>query len=86
MAAAAQLGTTQSTVSKRVQQLEAAFGRPLDYYSGMVFELHENGAGPPLVAGGRYDGLLARLGAAETIPAVGFAVWLDRLDAVEARL
>ncbi len=27
--AAAQLGTTQSTVSKRVQQLEAAFGRPL---------------------------------------------------------
>jgi len=64
----------------------AAFGRPLDYYSGMVFELHENGTGVPLVAGGRYDGLLARLGAAETIPAVGFAVWLDRLDAVEARL
>ncbi|MDQ0511983.1 ATP phosphoribosyltransferase regulatory subunit [Ancylobacter amanitiformis] len=63
-----------------------AFGRPLDYYSGMVFELHENGSGAPLVAGGRYDGLLARLGAAEPIPAVGFAVWLDRLDAVEARL
>lgn len=67
-------------------QFAAAFGRPLDYYSGMVFELHENGAGAPLVAGGRYDGLLARLGAAETIPAVGFAVWLGRLDAVEARL
>ncbi|CAA0113385.1 ATP phosphoribosyltransferase regulatory subunit [Starkeya nomas] len=68
-----------------------AFGRPLDYYSGMVFELHENGEGDnglsaPLVAGGRYDGLLARLGAAEPIPAVGFAVWLARLDAVEARL
>lgn len=27
--AAAQLGTTQSTISKRIQQLEAAFGRPL---------------------------------------------------------
>lgn len=72
-------------------QFAAAFGRPLDYYSGMVFELHENGAGKldqpaPLVAGGRYDGLLARLGAAETIPAVGFAVWLGRLDAVEALL
>lgn len=63
-----------------------AFGRPLDYYSGMVFELHENGAGAPLVAGGRYDGLLGRLGAGEPIPAVGFAVWLGRLDAVEARL
>ncbi|EFH10635.1 LysR family transcriptional regulator [Teichococcus cervicalis] len=27
--AAARLGTTQSTISKRIQQLEAAFGRPL---------------------------------------------------------
>ncbi|MCS0503051.1 ATP phosphoribosyltransferase regulatory subunit [Ancylobacter mangrovi] len=64
----------------------AAFGRPLDYYSGMVFELHENGAGAPLVAGGRYDGLLARLGAPDPVPAVGFAVWLGRLDAAEARI
>lgn len=69
----------------------AAFGRPLDYYSGMVFELHENGEGEhrlgaPLVAGGRYDGLLGRLGAGEPVPAVGFAVWLGRLDAVEVRL
>ncbi|WP_029350562.1 ATP phosphoribosyltransferase regulatory subunit [Bosea sp. 117] len=64
----------------------AAFGRPLDYYTGMVFELHENGGPVPLVAGGRYDGLLARLGAPEPIPAVGFAVWPARLDALEARL
>jgi len=63
----------------------AAFGRPLDYYSGMVFELHENGGDTPLVAGGRYDRLLERLGAPSPIPAVGFAVWLGRLDAVEAR-
>lgn len=63
----------------------AAFGRPLDYYSGMVFELHRNGAETPLVGGGRYDGLLARLGAADAVPAVGFAVWLGRLDALEAR-
>ena len=33
-----------------------------------------------LVAGGRYDGLLTRLGAHEPIPAVGFAVWIERLD------
>ena len=32
-----------------------------------------------LVAGGRYDELLSRLGAPEPIPAVGFAVWIDRL-------
>jgi ATP phosphoribosyltransferase regulatory subunit len=35
-----------------------------------------------LVAGGRYDGLLTRLGASEPIPAVGFAVWIDRLTQI----
>jgi ATP phosphoribosyltransferase regulatory subunit len=60
-----------------------AFGRGLDYYSGFVFELHDP-AGEvdgPLVAGGRYDGLLTRLGSATSIPAVGFAVWIERLAA-----
>jgi len=61
-----------------------AFGRGLDYYSGMVFELHDpqGRAGGQLVAGGRYDGLLTRLGAPEPIPAVGFAVWVERLAAI----
>jgi len=58
-----------------------AFGRGLDYYSGFVFELHDprGSADGPLVAGGRYDGLLMRLGGAAPIPAVGFAVWIERL-------
>ncbi|HEX4408730.1 MAG TPA: ATP phosphoribosyltransferase regulatory subunit [Xanthobacteraceae bacterium] len=55
-----------------------AFGRGFDYYTGFVFELHGNGKGP-LVAGGRYDGLLTRLGAPEAIPAVGFAASIDAL-------
>jgi ATP phosphoribosyltransferase regulatory subunit len=50
----------------------------------MVFELHADGAPAPLVGGGRYDGLLARLGAPAPIPAVGFAVWPARLDRLEA--
>ncbi|MBM3530052.1 MAG: ATP phosphoribosyltransferase regulatory subunit [Alphaproteobacteria bacterium] len=60
-----------------------AFGRGLDYYSGFVFELHDPNASPngPLVAGGRYDGLLTRLGASAPIPAVGFAVWIERAEA-----
>ena len=50
-----------------------------------MFELHEaNGANGPLVAGGRYDGLLTRLGAKSTIPAVGFAVWIERVGALGA--
>lgn len=57
---------------------DAAFGRPLDYYTGMVFEIF--GAGPrPLVGGGRYDRLLTLLGAQDPIPGVGFSVWLDRI-------
>jgi ATP phosphoribosyltransferase regulatory subunit len=57
-----------------------AFGRGFDYYTGFVFELTE-GSTEPLVAGGRYDGLLARLGSATAIPAVGFAASLERLEA-----
>jgi ATP phosphoribosyltransferase regulatory subunit len=57
-----------------------AFGRGLDYYTGFVFELHDpTGGEGQLVAGGRYDGLLARLGHQHAIPAVGFAVWIERL-------
>jgi ATP phosphoribosyltransferase regulatory subunit len=67
-------------------RFSTAFGRGLDYYTGMVFELHDPAARAPgqLVAGGRYDGLLSRLGAREPIPAVGFAVWVDRLGAIGA--
>ena len=57
-----------------------AFGRGLDYYTGFEFELHAKGNGvEPLVAGGRYDGLLTQLGSAAPIPAVGFSVWVEAL-------
>jgi ATP phosphoribosyltransferase regulatory subunit len=50
-----------------------------------VFELHDPGARDlgQLVAGGRYDGLLTRIGSPAPIPAVGFAVWIERLAARE---
>jgi ATP phosphoribosyltransferase regulatory subunit len=57
------------------------FGRGFDYYTGFVFELHNASANTPLVAGGRYDGLLTRLGAPEAIPAVGFAASVEALAA-----
>ncbi len=61
-------------------KFSTAFGRGLDYYTGCVFELHDPSKPPngPLVAGGRYDELLTRLGAKSPIPAVGFAVWVGR--------
>jgi ATP phosphoribosyltransferase regulatory subunit len=65
-------------------RFSTAFGRGLDYYTGFVFELHDPRArsSGQLVAGGRYDGLLARLGSARPISAVGFAVWIERLAAL----
>lgn len=58
----------------------AAFGRPIDYYTGMVFEARIPGAADPLAGGGRYDRLLTFLGAGKPIPAVGFSLWLDRIE------
>jgi ATP phosphoribosyltransferase regulatory subunit len=64
---------------KRVR-FSTAFGRGFDYYTGLVFEMTDpKRTGDPLVAGGRYDELLARLGATAPIPAVGFAIWIERL-------
>jgi ATP phosphoribosyltransferase regulatory subunit len=64
-----------------------AFGRGVDYYTGFVFELFDPArrVSGQLAAGGRYDGLLTRLGSVAAIPAVGFAVWIERLAALGAR-
>lgn len=58
----------------------AHFGRPLDYYTGFIFEIGADGLDQPLVGGGRYDRLLTLLGAERPIPGVGFSVWLDRIS------
>ncbi len=60
---------------------QSAFGRRLDYYTGLVFEIYPgNDTGEkPLAGGGRYDRLMSMLGSETTIPAVGFSIWVDRL-------
>jgi len=60
---------------------DAGFGRPLDYYTGLVYEITSKDADcGVIVGGGRYDRLLTMLGAKERISGVGFSVWLDRLQ------
>lgn len=72
--------TTRGIDTKTIR-FSTAFGRGLDYYTGFEFELHAKGNGAePLVGGGRYDGLLTRLGAREPIPAVGFSIWIEALS------
>ena len=64
----------------------AAFGRPLDYYTGLVFEITLRGDHRVLAGGGRFDRMLTLLGATDHIPAVGFSLWLDRLEAARGEL
>jgi ATP phosphoribosyltransferase regulatory subunit len=67
-------------IDVRKTRFSTSFGRGLDYYTGFEFELHALGNGTePLVAGGRYDGLMTQLGSSAPIPAVGFSVWVEAL-------
>ena len=62
--------------SKQRMRLSTAFGRAFGYYDGFLFEARSMALGPdrPVAAGGRYDGLLARLGARRSAGAVGCMV------------
>jgi len=57
---------------------DAKLVRGLDYYNGCVFEFYAKGARDAIAAGGRYDGLVKLLGGDE-VPAVGFAIGMDRI-------
>ena len=62
----------------------AEFGRNLEYYTGFVFEIiaPELGVKSPLAGGGRYDNLLADVGAPCSVPAVGSCIHIERLLAL----
>ena len=51
--------------------------RNIGYYTGAVFDVYDPALGAPIGGGGRYDELLARFG--RGLPAVGFALGVDRL-------
>ncbi|MCM2293839.1 ATP phosphoribosyltransferase regulatory subunit [Allorhizobium sp. BGMRC 0089] len=79
IAAMADLGLDLERMTYR-----AAFGRPLDYYTGLVFEVCQKNTSAVLAGGGRFDRLMTLLGAKDPIPAVGFALWLDRIEQARA--
>lgn len=62
-------------------QFGAEYGRELEYYTGFVFqiELPDLGRAGQIAGGGRYDGLLADIGAPRPVPAVGCAIHTERL-------
>ena len=53
-----------------------SYGRELEYYTGMVFNIKDQ-SGANLIQGGRYDNLLYNLGSKRKIPAVGAAINLN---------
>ena len=57
----------------------AEFGRNLEYYSGLVFQIEVPGREDAIAGGGRYDGLLSYLGAPRQVPAIGSAIHTERL-------
>jgi ATP phosphoribosyltransferase regulatory subunit len=57
------------------------FGRSFEYYSGLVFQIEVEGErdSGQIAGGGRYDGLLAHIGAPRDVPAIGSAIHTERL-------
>ena len=55
------------------------FGRELEYYTGMVFNIKDQ-SNTNLIQGGRYDNLLSNLGSKKKIPAVGAAINLNSYE------
>jgi ATP phosphoribosyltransferase regulatory subunit len=90
------LGAALDAFRRRLELIEAAgvatagatfsaeFGRDLEYYTGFVFEISVPKLGPksPIAGGGRYDSLLADVGAATAVPAVGSSIHTERLLAM----
>jgi ATP phosphoribosyltransferase regulatory subunit len=63
------------------------FGRNLEYYSGVVFQIEvgDERDASQIAGGGRYDGLLGKLGAPREVPAIGSAIHTERLLAAVER-
>nr|WP_153304834.1 histidine--tRNA ligase [Desulfocapsa sulfexigens] len=75
-----------TTVQNALQQLDIEFNlnkfmvRGLDYYTRTTFEFttEDLGAQAAVCAGGRYDGLIEKLGGPK-VPGIGFAIGMERL-------
>jgi len=80
------LGATYEAVTRRGVadrvQIDLGLLRDLGYYTGTIVEVYDPALGHILGGGGRYDELMGRFG--RPLPAVGFALYLERLHIAQA--
>lgn len=70
------IGFLRGAIGNRII-VDMSFARGLEYYTGMIFEIYVKGLEIAVAGGGRYDGLCKLFGL--DIPAIGFALGVDRL-------
>ena len=79
--AAENLGAIVTLVTEsgcKIELVDPAFARGLEYYTGVIFEVYVPQLDIALGGGGRYDKLIEVFGG-ESTPAVGMAAGLDRV-------
>ena len=80
------LGATHEALAARgvAQRVSLDLGllRDLGYYTGAIVEVYDPAVGHVLGGGGRYDELMGRFG--RPLPAVGFALYLERVHIAQA--
>ncbi len=74
-------GIAARGIGDRVK-LDLGLLRDLGYYTGAILEVYDPALGHILGGGGRYDDLMGRFG--RPLPAVGFALYLERVHIAQA--
>jgi len=74
-------GLAERGIADRVR-LDLGLLRDLGYYTGAILEVYDPALGHVLGGGGRYDELMGRFG--RPLPAVGFALYLERVHVAQA--
>jgi ATP phosphoribosyltransferase regulatory subunit len=74
-------GLSRRGIADRVN-LDLGLLRDLGYYTGAILEVYDPALGHVLGGGGRYDELMGRFG--RPLPAVGFALYLERVHIAQA--
>ena len=67
-----------SGIDTEALEFSAVFCRSLEYYTGFVFQI-EDAAAKAIAGGGRYDTMLSDIGGIDPVPAIGCAVYTERL-------